>query len=345
MSVFKASLLDRTQYVSTQIAKEFAWQNVQNSIHMLIPSDIFNEWQNLLSTDQKKYWSEKIIEPSDICSLISAEKASNHPLIDYFRKQKIFLERHMHETIREHKQALLVDTGWSGSIVDSLQTAFPDISMMAHFFGRYNYGAPPLPWFPQVIGIELEADGYDFRHPVTSIFLHRHLIEGVCEVRWRSVEGYSLNNELQLVEPEGGFMPESARRPNHQEPLAAGVERYLCECKSGLRAARIHQNAHQAALKLRRLICYPKPKEVRSITVSHRSADFGKELDVPVLSEPAPLNKLRQKFNQIHHGLWPQGQIALEFPRLHPLMQYLYLNRKQLGLLRTVLTKLISKLH
>jgi hypothetical protein len=54
------------------------------------------------------------------------------------------------------------------------------------------------------------------------------------------------------------------------------------------------------------------PRRLRVLATGGRSADFGKSLVVPVVTDPDEAGRGSRR--RIDHALWTEGQIALEFP-------------------------------
>src|SRR5690606_2417371 len=141
-------------------------------------------------------------------------------------------------------------------------------------------------------------------------FLNRHLIEGLCEIRWPSVTGYQLNAEGG-VESYEGPAPESHVMPDDSEPHASGVFQYLKEAENGMNYEAINLKADHVARLLKKRLMYPAQKDLPLLSVPTRSADFGKELDVPFFAEPVrPAFRFRSKLRQVRNSLWKPGQLA-----------------------------------
>lgn len=331
MGVFKAGVSKKIDWVIDQLVSEYAWYDSQAALKMLLPEKIYRPWWEERAEEEKKRLTATRFTKELFLHYVEGEGGCGTRIRDYFADQHEMLRRHLGQVANHCHQLLLIDTGWSGSIIGGLLEIYPEFAMTAHYFGRYNYGGQEKPWFPQVIGVELEGHNFSPRAPISAIFLHRHLIEGICEVNWHSVEGYLQNPTTNQVLPDRGVMPEELRPPAADNPLALGIANYIAARRLAANPHQIQLLANQAAQALARIICYPSPALVTEATVTTRSADFGKEIDVPVLSRPLPFFSLIKKRRQIRHSLWPQGQIALEFPYFHRLVQYLHLlvNRRK----------------
>ncbi len=329
MAALKANMARQPHDVVGEIAKEFMYWTVHDAMGALLPWSVFEPWWNDLDEELQKQYREERIGSERLLSLISADHPGQSVLQGYFAEQAELARRHLDQVRAGHRNVVLVDTGWSGSILFAIQKAFPDIEFMGHFFGRYAYGEQWKPWFWQLIGVEVEDRAFRWHRPHTSLFQHRHLIEGMCEPAWPSVEMYRLDESGRVVSQAGPIPPERIR-PSPEEPFAAGVVDYL-RANGAQGTYAIHRNAHAAARRLRRLICFPAAAETSLLTVKTRSADFGKNLDVPVLLETDRRTRLRDRIANVRRSLWPEAQIALEFRWLRlPLQLAFLLSNKRL---------------
>ncbi len=340
MSVFKSGLLKEIDWITEQFVSEYQWYSIHTTFSKIFPKDIFETWQAQLADIERNEYEKDLFSKDGLMKIIKADNENGRLLREYFYGQYDMLKLHLKEISGGYKRKILIDTGWSGSIVGAIKSIFPEIDVTAHFFGRYNYGKPDQPWFTHIVGVEVEGNDYYRRNKKTCLLLHRHLIEGVCEMNWPSVMGYCKNNSTLNIEPSHGVMQDSLRKPSDSESLAKGVNKYFDSLCGNIKPYDIYREAEAAFKELARLICYPSPQNAYQMTVATRSADFGKDIDVPVLNRPLPLKNIKGKISQIHFGLWPQGQIALEFPFLRRLIQFIYLRRKTFGWLRSLLLKL-----
>lgn len=322
LSTWKAGLLNDIHVLSDEIANEYNWEYSTDAFSMFLPSSTYKAWLNSIPAYEVKRLASTRISGQEIRHLLSEDHPGFPILSEYLHEQRTFLREHLHDLCQSARTVLLVDTGWSGSILLGLRLAAPELNFLAHFFGRYNYGKPDKPWFTDVVGISVQARKYSPLKPITSIFMHRHLIEGLCEIQWRSVEGYVRDPHSSRVIPDVGVVDEKAIIPDDNDDFALGIAEYIRTCPHGLNTFDLHSQAYKAARRLRRLICYPNPKETRVMTVPPRSVDFGKELFVPVLYDPAKFSQPLRKLKHIEESLWPLGQIALEFPFGHRISQF-----------------------
>ena len=310
MAAFTANLPDNPTETSQLIAAEYNGCHITQAFKMILDKSSFNKWYKLLGKNDKEYFDSHNFSAEFLLEAIGSKDVKYKTIKEYFVLQEKLAREHFSDLTDSKENVILVDTGWSGSIINTLQNMLPETSLMALFFGRYNYGLPPKHYFGQIVGLEVEADKMSYKRPETSIFMHRHLIEGVCEIRWKSVERY-VRLGKQII-PESGIAPEENIIPDDSEGLAKGIMQYINSCKSGLQAGDINKNAHQAYKKLQSLICFPKTGELEVLAFATRSADFGKDIDVPMLVKSPGETKRDKKIN-IAKSLWPSARVALEY--------------------------------
>lgn len=324
MASMKANFLQRPEEIAAELVKEFNYWSVHDAMGALLPWHVFEPWWNALDEVHQERYRIKVIAKDVLTNLIADSQPGHEYLREYFDAQKQLARRHLDEIRQGKNEIILVDTGWSGSILAMIQGGFTDISFMGHFFGRYAYGEEWKPWFSHLIGIGVEDKVFRWSKPHTSLFQHRHLIEGMCEPVWPSVEWYVIDDDGQVTSQAGPIPPERVA-PSDEEPFAQGVVDYIRYNSTGLNAYSIHSKAHKASRRLRRLVCFPRISETSLMTVETRSADFGKNLDVPVLIETGNKTKLKDRIANIRTSLWPEAQIAREFPFSRLPIQLMYL--------------------
>lgn len=207
------------------------------------------------------------------------------------------------------KRAVLVDSGWQGSMQSLLAKAFPDISWRGLYFGRSLLPGHDASIVNQVLGIMFEGQTYIPSRPETAFVRHRHIVESLLEPNGPSIEevpggafAAAANDLIQANQSEA---------PSKQDdPLYLAVVDYLTGAG---RTASITDilSRHQAAMaELARLIVTPTREEARALYCKDRSADFGKKFRVPVLHDPTTEESADSR---IAKALWQEGQVALEF--------------------------------
>jgi len=336
MALVKASMISHYEIAIRDFLKEYGWHSIGETVSCFFGQDVYSQW-----TKKPGAQNPTIPINQDSCNqLFWSHTESADYLRQLLREQQEFYLEYRNEILGRKKNVLVIDTGWSGSILNYMQILDEEREYTAQYFGRYNYGQGELPWFNKVIGVEVEGQKFDRKKPVTAVFLNRHLIEGICEIKWPSVTGYQKLDKKSLG-PIGGGAPESLIAPVREEVQAYGVAIYICAAKDGLNIEAIHSSGERASRQLCSRLMYPSKCDLVCFSVGSRSADFGKNLDVPVFLSPIRnVFKMSIKLNNIKNSLWPLGQMTLEFPKTHHFLQFVYHGRwyRLLGLLRWLKT-------
>jgi hypothetical protein len=323
MSLIKASLHHAYEEVVGDFLKEYAWFNADQTFRAFLQPDQYRQWQKC----EHDYDLNEVLDRELIDRIVWGGSHASVYLRSILEEQHATYQQYLQQVLGARKHVLLVDTGWSGSILKFMQCLDPERDYTALYFGRYNYGKPDPIWFNRVVGVEVQHPGFDRKIPITSIFLNRHLIEGLCEIRWPSVTGYQVHTGGK-VESYEGVPPESQVKPDGTEPHALGVFQYIEQADVGMNYEAINNKADDAARLLKKRLMYPSRSDLPLLSVPTRSADFGKDIDVPFLAEPIrPLYRLRAKLRQSKNALWQPGQLALEFGWLRIPAQFLYHRR------------------
>ncbi len=207
-------------------------------------------------------------------------------------------------------RAVLIDSGWQGTAQSMLTRAFPQYAWQGVYFGRILTPAHDPAIVKNIIGILFEKDAYEPAVPESAFILHRHLIEALLEPNGPSIE------EI----PAGRFksVADKLIAANLEEIIDKDTDafyllvRQYLEDHAGSAFSDIVSRHQMAMEELARIIVMPTREEARAFRVKHRSADFGKALDVPVLL-PSDHPIYTDAEARITNALWTQGQIALEF--------------------------------
>lgn len=253
-------------------------------------------------------------------------------LREHCAEQDRLLAAYLDQITGRHRLVLLVDTGWFGSTQALLMRRFPEREWMGLYVGRLaDQGRDP--WhFSRVLGLCCSGAGYDPRQPASALFEYHHLVEDPLEIACPSVQGYDWSpdgRQVRAMPQENGL---SLAPPRDPDGIFAGVSAYFHQAPPGASGREIAAASHRAAAALSHLIWHPRPGDLAALTVRPRSADFGRDELVSITNPPVPLRNLLTKRRQIHEALWPQGQIAREFPRFAFWAQLLYrASRRLLG--------------
>jgi len=305
MAAFRALLANGSGYAAEEIAKEYAYQPSSIAMKYFLPETLHGPWESALN--QAGAWPGTPMTPNYLLELSSNNRPHGEIFSSHVREQRKLLAEYFATLISGHGEAILIDTGWSGSIVKSLQDLFPDTSLTAAFFGRFNYGKPAPPWFNSITGLVMQHERYTPSAPQSSLVFHRHLIEGLCEPAWPSVQYFERAGSR--IVPDCGLMPEDRKAPQTDEDLGQAVLDFIAAEPAANPERVIHD--YQAGMKkLARLITYPNLDEAHALCMPPRSADFGRKLFVPVL---LPNTAGGSRLNRVKRSLWWQGQAALEY--------------------------------
>lgn len=320
MALIKANLRWSYYMVKWDLLTEYSHFSINDAIQAFLQPEQYEEWlRQGPGCDIHAEINSVLLD-----DVFQGSSAGANYLRELLEEEHRCYVEYLKEKVGDRTNVILVDTGWSGSILKYMRNLDPERDYLALFFGRYNYTKPDPEWFNRVIGVEAQNSDFDSRIPITSIFINRHLIEGLCEIRWPSVTGYLIGSNRK-VEPYEGVAPESRIFPDQNEPHAEGVLQYLQGGQGGMNYEIINQKANNAAKKLCRKLMYPSSRDVPRFSVPARSADFGKNLNVTFFSEPVkPFYRIKAKLLASRDSLWPQGQITLEFGWLRFPIQFVY---------------------
>lgn len=323
MAAIKVNFVEHYGLVVDDFLREYAYFSVDDTLKAFLQPNEYSAWR---SCDSDFDSAQRLDRPLMDQVLWGVSAASQY-LRKVLQGERDNYLRYLDEVLGGHRHVMVVDTGWSGSILRYMQAADPGREYTALLFGRYNYGNASPPWFAQVVGVEVQHMDFDPAMPITSIFLNRHVIEGACEIRWPSVTGYRIGGR-NSVESHEGAAPADRILPDDSEPHACGILAYIREGRSGLNFELIDCSADRAAKKLCRRLMYPRKMDVLALSMEARSADFGKNINVPYFVQYTHTGlTFREKLKRSRKSLWPAGQLALDFPVFRILAQYIYHKR------------------
>lgn len=243
-------------------------------------------------------------------------KSSTARLIgDYLEQSSRAFNSNLDSILSGSSKAVLIDSGWQGTGQSLLHHGRPDVDWYGLYIGRILTPSHDHTITDRVIGLLFQAESFDPKKPETAVTLHRHLFETLLEPNAPSIEEV-IGGPCDNVAKAQIAANKAAEVDQEQDRIFLMVREYLRD-HTNLEPAEI-LSRHQAAMpKLARILANPSRQEALSIFAKDRSADFGKDLHVPVLISDGDAKNLPPHYanrdNRIQHSLWPQGQIALEF--------------------------------
>ena len=289
------------------IEGEFAGQPLQALLESLVRNE-----PALLQAIQGKGADARAERPaSDFGRWLGEPDPLARKVNAYLDRSTEAFARHVHALCGGRARAVLLDTGWKGTAQSLLAKAFPEIAWKGVYFGRIPDGSTDPDIAEGVIGTLFDAIRYDPDRPETAFVLHRHLIEALLETNAPSIEetlpGAHLSGATEANENETPDPAEDAHYIAVREYVRANATQSL---------AWIHGRYQAAIRALARRLAFPSRKEALELMPKPRSADFGKSLRVPVLLPPEAHEEIARE-QRLSRALWPQGQIALEYPEKH----------------------------
>ncbi|MEM6408709.1 MAG: glycosyltransferase [Pseudomonadota bacterium] len=242
--------------------------------------------------------------------------ASGHKLAAAARRhldeQAELFGEHLQRLLADGPAALLIDTGWQGTAQTLLSAAYPDTSWWGAYIGRSGFAGSDRTHWERMMGLVFEADSFDPARPETAIVLHRHVIESLFEPQGPSVERMERGADgLVHVPAAQGILADAPDRQS--DPIFTGVCDHIEALTPEFGLASIEAAAQDAWRRFAHFVVYPDQDEVAMYLPVARSADFGRELDVPVLKLPDDTPD-QTPDQRISEALWPAGQAAVEYP-------------------------------
>lgn len=232
-------------------------------------------------------------------------------LRNYLNASSDALQNYVSGITKDYNRVVLIDSGWQGTTQSLLTEAFPTLAWKGLYFGRILTESHDPRITDDVIGILFEGEHFSRAKPETAFVEHRHLIETLLEPNGSSIDevcgGEFEEIALRLAKSNLEEKPTLVR-----DPLYMLVEQYLGDSNRENSLALIYSQ-HECAMKeLARILINPTRQEALALNCKDRSADFGKELEVPVLLDKQAENVMTAD-QRIERALWKQGQVALEY--------------------------------
>jgi glycosyltransferase involved in cell wall biosynthesis len=287
------------------ISKEFEWQNVGQIVAAILDRSPSTLAGVVFTND----------EDNTPCSgfpvWLNGSSHAAAVVRGYLQSQAELFERYLGDVTADADVALLVDSGWQGTCQKLLHLGWGDeIEWWGAYFGKSFFADSDRSFSWRMIGLSFEADRFDPFTPSSAFIAHRHVIEHLFEPLGRSVE--------QLVEGGGSVLGDTAEVLSSERPSEAdsamylGVVDYITSLDQPVSRARIVERGSLASRKLAGSVFFPDKEEALLLGGYDRSADFGKNLDVPiVLVRREPSDGSPE--DRIAASLWRAGQIALEY--------------------------------
>ncbi len=255
------------------------------------------------------------VAPGTMGASLKEFLASKHPAAEmlkaHFDEQGALFESYLNRLLGKRKKCLLIDSGWQGTTQTLLSRAFPEYEWWGAYFGLSGFPDTDRTFWPNMIGLVFESDTFQPERPETSIVLNRHLIEHLFEPSGRSVEWLARNPEGKIVAPDAEVI--LADDPSAStDPVFFGVMEFLRGLTPGHKPAHLYARASESWDRLAQLMVLPSRQDVSLLDDVGRSADFGRELKVPLVLRSAR-REGETPAERIQHALWPAAQVALEY--------------------------------
>jgi glycosyltransferase involved in cell wall biosynthesis len=242
---------------------------------------------------------------------LSSGAAPARILQSYFRDSSAAMDDYVAKLMGNRRRAVLIDSGWQGTAQTLLADSFPQYSWKGLYFGRSFLPGHQAERGRDIIGLLFENDYYDPQQPESAFIRHRHLIESLLEPNAPSIEEIPSGKFLSLVQP--AIDSNIADEPDIAKDFHYARAVAYFQCHAGLSDVEILMRYQDAMPKLARIIVHPSAIEAAALLSKERSADFGKELLVPVLLSPSEVDHGLSRQQRIKDALWQEGQIALEY--------------------------------
>ena len=246
-------------------------------------------------------------------ALLSKDTALD-PVRSHLKEQSALFSNYLKAELGDKSCALLVDTGWQGTAQRLLQEACPDIDWWGAYFGRAGFSDSDRKYWHKMIGLVFEADQFDPAKPETCVINHRHMIESLFEPGGNSIERLASGDDGRIFAPEAAScLTDSPTRET--DPVFCGVLEHLGNLPAGISRADLNRGSRSAWRAIAKRTLLPRPEDVDLFAGKTRSADFGRELKVPLVFEKAERFEGDTPAVRIAQAIWPAGQMAVEYPR------------------------------
>ena len=290
------------------IASEYYHQTVRNAVSGLMRNTDQVELERLLA-------GADLTTPGyDFGNWISSGSAAAKSTRAYLEASSAAFDSYLKECMGKATRAVLIDSGWQGTSQSLLTRAYTDITWQGLYIGRILTSHHDTHIVDQVIGLLFQSESYDLKKPETAITVHRHLFETLLETNGPSIEevvgGPLAEVAKAQIEKNQNDIPSET-----DDALFLYVRDYL-QAHADSSFAEIVARYQKAMPALARILVQPTQREAEAILCKPRSADFGRDIMVPVLKSTSDEAEGRGGLDadqRIQQALWTQGQIALEY--------------------------------
>lgn len=228
----------------------------------------------------------------------------------HLNEQYLLFNEYLSSLIKNHRTAILVDTGLFGSTQMYLNEAYKNINWSGLYFGRSNYRKSFAPHFNRTTGIILEWDEISALKPETAFLKYWHIVEAPLEPNLESVsylskcsQGYIKSN-LEIPGWENEL-------ENLDNPFFAGIVSYIENLKPE-DSGNIRKIYKKRLNQISNKIMAPSISDLKYMVVQDRSFDYGREGSVGILFKSQTINPFK-RFIEAKHSLWKRGQLVKNF--------------------------------
>ena len=220
-------------------------------------------------------------------------------LRNYVKSQYSYIQKYWKSYISPSDNVGLIDTGWSGTIVFYFKLLFPSYNIQAFFIGKSTYNKAPSEFHKDVHGIMFDTAEFVIGQGFSYLIENRHIIESIFEPKHPSTESYILIDDI--VQPNCGLI-NSSDILGDENSLFFYIYKNINDIK---------EISYLPGLKYK-ILC-PSKSDLDFYLSIERSADFGKNINVSLLSAPSVFYAFPQKIRSVKSALWLQGQVVSEF--------------------------------
>ena len=308
MALCKGTFDQNPTRASQVIESEYYHQTVRHAVAGLMRNADQDELDRLLSGADLK------TPGYDFGTWIDSGSPAAKTTRTYLKASSTAFDSYLQECVDGADRAVLIDSGWQGTSQSLLTRAYSDITWQGLYIGRILTSHHDTHIVDQVIGLLFQGESYDPEFPETAITAHRHLFETLLESNGPSIEEIVGGPRSEIAKTQIEQNQRDTPSKSNDE-LFLYVRDYLT-AHTDSSFAEILARHQKAMPALARILVQPTQSEAKAILCKPRSADFGRDIVVPVLNpteedtaETADLDADQR----VQQALWTQGQIALEY--------------------------------